>query len=188
MNSNGTFINLGKASGLTFSLYRGIHYTSSLGSQLYFRYRFINSLGVSDPSPELGLIVADPPSRCENLQLHNVTASGGIFVNMTQLTDTGGAALDNYTMEYSLESEHKFSTYKVYSTFQEMDVLLASLTPGTIYRFRIFASNVIGSGLPSRSLVVALADLPEVPSAGSLTVSSSTTSNITLQWTAGTSA
>lgn len=72
-----------------------------------------------------------------------MTASAGIAINMTQLTDTGGAAIDNYTLEYSLESTHSYSSYKVYTAFQQTDILLTGLTEGEIYRFRIFASNVI---------------------------------------------
>lgn len=66
-------------------------------------------------------------------------------------------------------------------------MLSSGLTQGATYRFRIFASNLIGSGLPSTDLVVAFADVPDTPSPGSLSIVSASSSAFTLQWTAGTS-
>lgn len=117
MSTNSTYEQVTTTSALSFTLYQGVHYNVPLGSELLFRYLWVNSVGVSDPSPEVNVTLADPPSRCEKPVLINVTTSGGIWINMTQLTDTGGASIDNYTLEYSLENERSYSTYKSYSTF-----------------------------------------------------------------------
>lgn len=56
-----------------------------------------------------------------------------------------------------------------------------SLTTGQVYRVRILAFNIIGTGAPSTILEIMPASLPGAPNQPTVTLSSS--SQITLTWT-----
>ena len=138
-----------------------------------FRIIAVNSVGPSAPS---GVITATPSTQTSALPgaptgLAATPGNARVSLSWTAPSNTGGAAITDYIVEYSA------GTTGVWTTFNDgigttTSVTVTGLTNGTTYQFRISAVNSVGTGTSS-GVVSSTPTAPIIiPPPPSLTISS----------------
>jgi len=107
-----------------------------------------------------------------------------IQVNWTSLTlstQTGGAAISGYVIEW--DSSGSFTTLTTLTNGSQVTYFTAqTLVQGKAYKFRITPKNIYGDGPVSAELSITPAAVPNAPTA--LTIMESSVTKIKFQWTA----
>jgi hypothetical protein len=74
------------------------------------------------------------------------------------------------------------SSYSSGALTHTLDFATDSIITGTIYTFRYFAKNIVGDGLASSEISIAMVDSPAKPTLISQVIALSTTTSISLSW------
>ena len=114
------------------------------------------------------------------------TASPGqIVLSWSAPASNGGAAITDYTIEYSTDGGATWQTYAD-GTSAATTATLTGLTSGASYTFKISATNSLGSGTASTVSTAAVAQPATAPAAISQTTATagSNPGEVVLTWTA----
>ena len=158
------------------------------GATYRFRYRARNYNGWG-PYGDISYILAASVPGIPPAPIYVSSTSTTTTFQFLEPTDLGGSPFtgfklyvdtlqvnDNYVLIYSgTSSSHTVSTTD-------------GLTTGVTYRYVLVASNDFGDSAKSKETRVALGNLPPTPSAPSKVETASTTTSITIAWSAVTSA
>ena len=156
------------------------------GRQHRFKYRAKNDVGWGPFSDETAVLAArepNTPGRVTFLSFANDELNLAIVIP----ADNGGSAIefielwsdegDDFTSEF-----HQLTNYDGVGTTYAATQADDSLEPGKTYRFKTRAKNLIGYSEFSVEAYIAFGNVPNRPDAP--TRIASTTTSITVQWTA----
>ena len=96
----------------------------------------------------------------------NLTATHGnsqVELNWDVPSNDGGSPITDYFIEYSKDDGTTWITFSGGVTSTGTNVLVDGLTNVVEYSFRVFATNVIGTGDPSEIVTVTPATVPDAP-------------------------
>lgn len=127
----------------TASISRSFQVTGlAAGTAYWFRVSAINRIGAGPTSPVLRIVtVGNPPSAPTALSVK--LASGAYSLSWKASTVSGGSAVRDYLVEYSLDGGTTWvRVVKPVSTSTSLK--LSTLLTRTTYRFRVFAVNDVG--------------------------------------------
>ena len=154
-----TVVNVNTGSTTTSAVVSGL----TNGTAYSFRVSAITRGGTSAPSATAGATPATTPGSPTS-----VTASPGdrqVTVTWAPPTDNGGSAVTSYKVERSADGGRTWTT--VIASTTDLSVLdtgaPGTLTNGTLYVYRVTATNVMGAGaptLPTYAIPAARADAP----------------------------
>ena len=155
------------------------------GANYSFKVSAISAIGTglastssaSVPVVALPGAIASPPTA--------TATPGQIVLNWSAPASTGGAAITDYTIEYSTDGGATWQTYAD-GTSASTTATLTGLTSGASYTFKISATNSLGSGTASTVSTAAVAQPATAP--GAITQTTATAGQnpgeVVLTWTA----
>lgn len=155
------------------------------GANYSFKVSAISAIGTglastssaSVPVVALPGAIASPPTA--------TATPGQIVLNWSAPASTGGAAITDYTIEYSTDGGATWHTYAD-GTSASTTATLTGLTSGASYTFKISANNSLGSGTASTVSTAAVAQPATAPGAITQTAATagSNPGEVVLTWTA----
>ena len=155
------------------------------GANYSFKVSAISAIGTglastssaSVPVVALPGAIASPPTA--------TATPGQIVLNWSAPASTGGAAITDYTIEYSTDGGATWQTYAD-GTSASTTATLTGLTSGASYTFKISATNSLGSGTASTVSSAAVAQPATAPGAITQTTATagSNPGEVVLTWTA----
>ena len=162
------------------------------GHKYKYRVAALNRVGEGERSPYSDAFVsATFPGRPEPPTFQFATATQ-ITLTFTALEDNGGAEVTSYIL-YADDGDARqenFAPVTSYSgsslSFILDNAVETRFATGETYRFKISAVNVIGEGLQSNYIRVALAQPASTPTAPSINWDFSSATSMFVQWAEGT--
>jgi len=165
------------------------------GETYSFRYRVKNVVGWSDYSDVTSAVAADAPAKPSNAPtiIGDPTATSvTVLLDHDTVTD-GGSPITAYRLEVCQDNAARTlclvdSAYTNVSSYAStvshtLTVATDSLVTGAIYKVRYKATNAVGGdGTASDPLSVALADKPAASSSITKSMSTSSRTSLSLQW------
>ena len=150
------------------------------GANYVFRVTARNSFGPSTPSVESNSVSVRGLPAAPTAPVP--TAGNGIIqLAWTAPTDTGGAPITDYRVEYRKLGEATWATFN-HAPSPAAGILVTGLPAGNIYIFRVAAINVVGTGAASpESSAIGLTASPSQPTS---VVASAGDKQVSLSWTA----
>lgn len=138
-----------------------------------------NRIGNSKGSEVVAYTLAKAPGEAYRLN-GQADAKGGLTLNWSAPTDTGGYVISNYAVNLYLAEDR--SLVKTVNS-QESEVTINGLTPGTDYFYTVVSSNKDATGAESSSSgVITTRDVPAAPTNVVTSVSSENASTVTITW------
>ena len=113
------------------------------------------------------------------------TSSSQIDLSWDAPTDNGGSSITGYEIERSSDAGSTWSTIVQNTASQSTTYFDSGLSPNTSFSYRVSAINSVGTSSPSNiasATTSAISSIPESPTG--LTVSSTSSSTIILNWNA----
>lgn len=157
------------------------------GREYRFRYRVKNSVGWSGYSPIGFVLAANVPSTPPKPTFSSYS-SDTLYLTIHPPKDNGGSPL----LSYKLYRDTGLSFTSAFSLVATMtpDSLVYSATlssgsysVGLTYRFKVFATNIVGSSEYSDEAYISFGDVPPQPTAISALTAVTTRTTIYVEWT-----
>ena len=144
----------------------------------YFRVAAVNTYGTGSYSSSASTTVLGVPDAPTGLSATagNTQAS----LSWTAPSNNGGAALSDYSIQYSTDNTTWTSFSHTAST--TTSATITGLTKNTLYYFRVAAINSQGTGAYTSSPSTTVLGVPDAPTA--LAAGTPTTTTMPLSWTA----
>lgn len=148
-----------------------------------FAVSAVNAIGESPVSGSMTAIAASKPGQATAF-VKGTSDATQITFSWTHAPDNG-TPLTNYDVYWNAGSGSTFTVHKasigVVNTYSTSPTT-ADLTDGSLYKFKVMAHNVVGSGLLSSSIDIYAATKPNPPAAPTMVSQEKTA--ITIAWTA----
>ena len=122
----------------------------ALGTSYDVQVQAVNVVGGGLFSQVLVVSTLDVPGTPTALQVTGRTGSS-VSLAWTAPTTDGGAAISDYTVEYSSTGGAPFTAW-VHAPSPSTSATVTGLTPGVDYTFQVSAVNSVGTGSPSETL------------------------------------
>ena len=136
----------------------------TIGQPYIFRVAVSNNVGISQYSDNSITVVpgSPPPDAPTNIQ--GVAKNKSVLLSWNAPSDTGGLPILNYTIQQSVDNGSTWSLYAGGSTATN-SILITGLTNNLQYKFRVSATNVVGTGPYSTasSAITPQATVPQKP-------------------------
>ncbi len=134
----------------------------TVGQSYVFRVAAVNNIGTSSYSDNSIPVVpgSPPPDAPSNVQ--GVSKNKSVLLSWDAPVNTGGLPILNYTIQQSSNNGASWSLSNNGSAVASNSVLITGLTNGTSYKFRVSATNLIGSS-PYSSASSSVTPQPTVP-------------------------
>jgi titin len=146
-------------------------------TRYWFRVKSVNLTGSSRPCAAVEFSTQGVPAAPSNLQV-SVTGTSSVHLGWTDNADNE----TGFRIEISTDNL-TFSPAKTLTNSNLLECDISSLTPGTLYWFRVLAINGAGASAPSAAVSARTAAAAQPPSAPSnLRATASSTSTIRLSW------
>ncbi|MEN9965104.1 MAG: hypothetical protein RJA60_101 [Actinomycetota bacterium] len=155
------------------------------GASYSFRVSAISAIGTGLASTSSTSVVAVAlPGSIASAPTATATP-GQIVLNWSAPSSTGGAAITDYTIEYSTNGGSTWQTYSD-GVSASTTATVTGLTSGASYTFKISATNSLGSGTASTVSTAAIAQPATAPAAITQTTATagSNPGEVVLTWTA----
>ncbi len=167
----GTSVTLGNVTSNTITgLTNGIQYD--------FRINATNQAGTGVSS---GIVQATPRSvPGQPTGLAATPGNSQVSLSWTAPTDTGGSAITDYTIQYSVDAGTNWIAVND-GTNTDTTTTVTGLTNGVTYQFQVFATNTAGTGIASDSVGVTPRTIPAAPTG---LIATPGDAQIVLSWTA----
>lgn len=148
------------------------------GTEYEVQVAAINANGVgtyAGPTSSTPLTVPGVPQSL-------ATSSGDaqVTLNWSAPSSNGGSAITDYVIEYKTSAASSWTTFND-GTSTATSVTIGSLTNGTLYQFRVSATNAAGTGSASTAVSGTPMTAPGVPTGLSATIGDG---SVSLSWTA----
>jgi len=155
--------------------------TGLVNGQTYaFRVTAKNSFGTGTPSAESNAATALGLAAAPTAPVPTA-GNGVVHLAWNAPSDTGGATINDYLVQYRKTSDAGWTTYS-HAPSAAAGILVNGLTPGFIYVFRVAAITVVGTGTTSaESSAIGLTASPSAPTA---VVATAGDKRANLSWTA----
>ena len=145
----------------------------------------MNKYGWGQYSDNAYIIAAQVPGKPQAPVFVSSTNSS-LLIDLNLDVSNGGLPILSYTLEINDGTENgpfiPVSSYDGISPSHTLDSTVDSLTTGLFYKLRFKATNVLGSGLYSNILKIALIDPPEAPYTPVRVDSASSLTSIGVDW------
>ncbi len=149
------------------------------GVQYQFRVSAITTIGIGTASSITDATPAIPPTAPTGL--NPTPGNSQVTLSWTAPTNNGGSAITGYTIQHKASTESWPGTSDTIGNLTSH--IITGLTNGEQYDFRIYAINLVGTGIASGTVSATPVSTPGAPTSLSATPGNA---RITLSWTAPT--
>ena len=146
------------------------------GTSYSVRVRAVNAIGAGSYSTSASGTPATVPGA--PTALAGTIGNGSVAMSWTAPADNGGAAITNYTVEYTPSGGSAATV-----TASSSPYTLTGLTNGTTYSIRVAANNAAGRGAYTTAITRTPATVPDSV-AGVIVTSGTASGRLALSWTA----
>ena len=155
------------------------------GASYSFRVSAISAIGTGLASTSSTSVVAVALPGSIAAAPTAIASPGQIVLNWSAPSSNGGAAITDYTIEYSTNGGSTWQTYSD-GVSASTTATLTGLTSGASYTFKISATNSLGSGTASTVSTAAIAQPATAPAAITQITPTAGTNpgEVVLTWTA----
>jgi hypothetical protein len=157
--------------------------TLSAGTTYVFKVQSRNSVGFSSDSADLSVLAAKLPDAPINLVNDPATTTTyQVGLTWSDGAYNGGSPVIDYQVSFTEESSNTFAIFAIGIATQSTTV--TGLTPGVSYKFIVESRNIVDLSLPSDSVTILAAQIPDVPTILANVVDITDGDSIGLTWSA----